>query len=123
MKTVTTVNNVKKSPQTAPEPVNKVRAVLRELVEVCPHPTRLLELYYWSAEPELLQTLHRYISMPEQPREALRAFLTMVEDSPDSVRVHVSRNGDVTLSSHVIAQLMNSRDVLRPNTDQAEASH
>lgn len=123
MKAISTVNNVKKSPQSAPEPVSKVRAVLRELVEVCPHPERLLELYYWSAEPELLQTLQRYIGLPEQTREALRAFLTMVADCPDSVRVHVSRNGEVTLSSPVIAELMNSTDALRPDTDQAQSSH
>lgn len=123
MKTVTAVNNVKKSPQSAPEPISKVRAVLRELVEVCPHPARLLELYYWSAEPELLQTLHRYIGLPEQPREALRAFLTMVADRPDSVRVHVSRNGDLTLSSPVIARLMNNTDAVHPNTDRTEAPH
>lgn len=123
MKTVSPVNNVKKSPQSALEPAGKVRAVLRELVEVCPHPARLLELYYWSAEPELLQTLQRYIGLPEQTREALRAFLTMVADCPDSVRVHVSRNGDVTLSSPVIAELMNGADVLHPNTDQARSSH
>jgi hypothetical protein len=123
MKTISTVSNIKKSPQSAPEPVSKVRAVLRELVEICPHPARLLELYYWSAEPELLETLHRYIGLPEQPRDALRAFLTMVADCPDSVCVNVSQNGDVTLSSPVIARLMNKMDSLRANTDQAEASH
>ena len=123
MKTIGTDNNVKKSPQSAPEPASKVRAVLRDLVEVCPHPDRLLELYYWSAEPELLETLHRYIGLPDQPREALRAFLTMVADCPDSVSVHVSQNGDVTLSSPVIARLMDKMDALRTNTDRAEAPH
>ncbi len=123
MKTVTTVNNVKKSPQSVPEPVSKVRSVLRELVEVCPHPARLLELYYWSAEPELLQTLRRYIDLPEQPREALRAFLTMVADCPESVRVKVSQNGEVTLSSPMIARLMSGTDRLQPKNDQTEASH
>ena len=123
MKTIGTVNNVKKSPQSAPEPTSKVRAVLRDLVEVCPHPDRLLELYYWSAEPELLETLHRYIGLPDQPREALRAFLTMVADCPDSVSVHVSQNGDVTLSSPVIARLMDKMDALRTNTDRAEVPH
>lgn len=123
MKTISTVNNVKKSPQSAPEPASKVRAVLRELVEVCPHPERLLELYYWSAEPDLLHTLQRYIGLPDEPREALRAFLTMVADCPDSVRVHVSRDGDITLSSPVIAQLMSNTDVLHPDTDRAEPSH
>ncbi len=47
----------------------------------------------------------------------------MVADCPDSVSVHVSQNGDVTLSSPVIARLMNKMDTLRANTDQAEASH
>jgi hypothetical protein len=123
MKTVTTINNVKKSPLSAPEPISKVRAVLRELVEVCPHPASLLELYYWSAEPELLQTLHRYIGLPEHPREALRAFLTMVADCPESVRVRVSSNGDVTLSSPAIAQLMSNAAAVHPNTDRVEPTH
>ncbi len=123
MKTIGTVNNVKKSPQSALEPISKVRAVLRDLVEVCPHPAGLLELYYWSAEPELLETLHRYIGLPDQPREALRAFLTMIADCPDSVSVHVSQNGDVTLSSPVIARLMDKMDASRGNTDRAEVSH
>lgn len=123
MRTISTVNNVKKSPQSAPEPASKVRPVLRELVEVCPHPERLLELYYWSAEPDLLQTLQRYIGLPDEPRAALRAFLTMVADCPDSVRVHVSRDGDITLSSPVIARLMSNTDALHPDTDRAEPSH
>ena len=122
MKVIST-NNVKKSPQSAPEPASKVRSVLREIVECCPHPSRLLELYYWSAEPELLATLHRYINLPQQPREALQAFLTMVADCPDSVNVQVSRNGAITLSSPVIARLMSKMDVLRANTDPADVSH
>lgn len=117
------INNVKKTPQSAPEPVSKARAVLRELIETCPDPSRLVELYYWSAEPELLATLHHYISLPEQPRQALRAFLTMVADCPNTVGVSVSRCGDVTLSSPVVAQLMNKMEALRADTDRAGASH
>ena len=117
------MNRVRKLPQSAPEPNSKVRAVLRELVETCPDPSRLLELYYWSAERELLETLQRYIGLPEQPKDALRAFLTMVADCPDSVCVSVSQNGDVTLSSPVVAQLMNKMDLLRANTGSPEASH
>ena len=123
MKTVTIAGNGKKSPQSVQESASKVRAVLRELVEVCPHPARLLELYYWSAEPDLLRTLQRYIGLPDQPREALRAFLTMVADCPESVRVHVSRDGEVTLSSPTIARLMNNTDASRRNTDQVEPPH
>ncbi len=117
------MNNVKRLPQPAPEPASKARAVLRELVDSCPNPARLLELYYWSAEEDLLETLHRYIDLPEQPRDALRAFLTMVSDCPDSVVVSVSQNGDVTLSSPVVARLMNKMGVLRTTTSRPEALH
>lgn len=117
------MNRVRKMPQSAPEPSSKVRAVLRELVETCPDPAHLLELYYWSAERDLLETLQRYIGLPEQPKDALRAFLTMVADCPDSVSVSVSQKGDVTLSSPVVAQLMSRMDVLRARTGLPEASH
>lgn len=113
------MNNVKK----APRPVGRARAVLREFVESCPDPARLLELYYWNAEAELLETLHRYLALPEQPREALRAFLTMVADCPDSVVVSVNQSGDVTLSSRVVAQLMNKMDAKRANSGPREVSH
>ncbi len=117
------MNSVKRRPQSAPEPASKARAVLREIIDSCPNPARLLELYYWSAEEDLLEMLHRYIDLPEQPREALRAFMTMVADCPDSVVVGVSQNGDVTLSSPEVTRLMNKMDVLRMTTERAEAPH
>ncbi len=88
----------------------KVRAVLRELAETCPDPGKLVELYYWSAEPDLLETLHRFLGLPEEPREVLRAFLTMVADCPDSVNVSVSPSGAITLSSMAVTDLINRWD-------------
>lgn len=89
-----------------PRPDGKVRAVLRELAETCPDPAKLVELYYWSMEPDLLETLHRIIGLPDEPREVLRAFLAMVADCPDTVNVTVSSTGAVTLSSVAVEQLM-----------------
>ena len=66
----------------APQADGRVRAVLRELAETCPDPSKLLELYYWSAEPDLIETLHRFLGLPEEPREVLRAFMAMVADCP-----------------------------------------
>ncbi len=96
----------------APHAPGKVRAVLRELAETCPDPGKLVELYYWSAEPDLLEMLHRILGLPEQPREVLCAFLAMVADCPDSVSVAVSPSGAVTLSSPTVAHLMSRRDEL-----------
>ena len=93
-----------------PQSDGKVRAVLRELVETCPDPGKLIELYYWSAEPGLLETLRRLLDLPEEPREVLRAFVTMVADCPETVTVTVSPGGAVTLSSPAVAQLMSRMD-------------
>jgi hypothetical protein len=123
MRTMNNIKKIRKMPQSAPEPICKARAVLRELIEHCCDPARLLELYYWSAEEDLVDTLRRYIELPEQPREALRAFLIMVADCPESVVVSVSQNGDLTLSSPTVAQLMSTIDGSRTTTDQTKPSH
>jgi hypothetical protein len=94
-----------------PHPDGRVRAVLRELAETCPDPGKLVELYYWSAEPDLLEMLHRLLGLPEEPREVLRAFLAMIADCPDSVHVTVSPTGAVTLSSPAVTQLMSRKDL------------
>lgn len=117
------MSGVKKKPQSAPGSVGRARAVLHEVVETCADPAQLLELYYWSAEVELLATLHAYLGLPEQPRDALRAFLTMVADCPDSVLVSVNQNGDVTLSSPAVAQLMDTMNAVRPTTDPTDERH
>ncbi|HZD92442.1 MAG TPA: hypothetical protein VE224_20295 [Pseudolabrys sp.] len=116
-------NDNNKGQQRKSEPAGKVRSVLLELAQACPDPGRLLELYYWSAEAELLEVLHHYIGLPEQPREALRAFLAMVSDCPNSVSVNVSANGDVTLSSAEVARLMDGMDVVRSADNQTEGPH
>lgn len=115
--------NNKNMPRSAPEPICKTRNVLRDLVEHCSNPARLLELYYWSAEEDLVDLLRRYIELPEQPREALRAFLIMVADCPNSVVVNVSQHGEVTLSSPTVTQLMSKMDAWPAAEDPTEASH
>jgi len=76
--------------ENAPRPAGKMRNVLRELAETCPDPGKLVELYYWSAEPDLLKALHHFLGLPEEAREVLRAFLVMVADCPDTVNVTVT---------------------------------
>lgn len=117
------MNNNKNTPPSAPKSSSKARAVLRELVEHCEDPARLLELCYWSAEDDLVNILRHYIELPEQPRQALRAFLTMVADCPESVAVTVSQNGDVTLSSPAVTRLMSTLEVWRAAPDPTDPAH
>lgn len=80
-----------------------LRAVLKRLAATCSEPARLLELCYWSEEPELLAVLRHYVNLPEGARDALRAFLAITADCPETVEVRLTAEGDVRLTSPVLS--------------------
>ena len=84
------------------QPLN---GVLKRIVEDCPHPGRLIELYYWSAEHELADVMRQFVGLPKQVRATLHAFLMLVKDAPGSVSVQIATNGDMTLSAPAAAIL------------------
>lgn len=100
-----------------------LRQTLRRLAGACRDPAHVIELYYWSGEPALIGILRRYIALPNEPRDALCAFLTMTADCPESVQVTVNREGQVTLSSPAVTSLMLGSATSRPKRDNTEAVH
>ena len=68
--------------------------LLKRIVEQCPHPSRLIELYYWSAEHQLAEVMRQYIALSPEVRTALHGFLMLVKDEPGSVTVQIAANGD-----------------------------
>jgi len=80
-------------------------AVLKSLVEECPHPARLIELYYWSTEHDLADVMRQYIALSSEVRAALHAFLMLVKDEPGSVTVQIAPNGELTFSSPAVVEL------------------
>ncbi len=100
-----------------------LRTLLKRLATTCGDPAHLVELYYWSAEPELIQALRRYITLPDASRNALLAFLAMTADCPETVEVTVSHEGDVTLYSRAVREVMLKTASLRANDGQAEIIH
>lgn len=89
--------------------------VLKRLVEECPHPARLIELCYWSAEPDLAEVMRDYIGLSPEARAVLYAFLALVKDEPGSVTVKIAANGEMTFSSPAAVELV------RKIVDPAEA--
>jgi hypothetical protein len=79
--------------------------VLKRLVEECPHPARLVELFYWSAEHELAEVMRQYVGLSADVRAALHAFLMLAKDKPASVTVRIATNGELTFSSPAVAEL------------------
>ena len=113
-----------------PKSISTVRAttselteLLHRLVRLSPNPERLVELYYWSVEPELAAFMRQYISLPDEPRNALLAFLAMTADCAESVRVMVTLDGQITLSSPVVSKLM-AKMAAKPVSDaEPESMH
>ena len=79
--------------------------LLKRIVEECPDPARLIELYYWSAEHELAEVMRQYIALSPEVRAALHAFLMLVKDEPGSVTVQIATNGEMTFSAPAVAEL------------------
>jgi hypothetical protein len=83
----------------------QLAGLLRSLVEDCPHPGRLIELYYWSAEHELADVMRQYVALSPDVRAALHAFLMLVKDAPGSVTAQIAANGELTFSAPAAEEL------------------
>jgi hypothetical protein len=79
--------------------------LLRRIVEECPHPARLIELYYWSAEHELADVMRQFIALSPEVRATLHAFLMLVKDAPGSVTVQIAEGGEMTFSAPAAVEL------------------
>jgi hypothetical protein len=112
-----------KSARAARTKARELTALLHRLVSVSQSPERLIELYYWSLEPELAEVMRHYITLPNEPRSALRAFLAMTADCAESVRVAVISDGQVTLSSPVVSKLMMAMAMRPVPDDESESVH
>jgi hypothetical protein len=79
--------------------------ILNSIVVTCGDPARVLELFYWSQEPEVLEIIRSLMSFSKQSRELLCSFLTSVAD-PRSISVEIGLPGQLTLVSPEIAEAM-----------------
>jgi hypothetical protein len=84
---------------------NKLTKLLKRIVAQCRNPARLIELCYWSAEPELAEVMRQYIALPADVRAVLHTFLMLVKDEPDSVNVRIGANGQMILSAPAAVEL------------------
>jgi hypothetical protein len=90
-------------------------AVLKCLVEECPNPGRLMELYYWSDERDLIDVMRQFIALSPPVRAALHGFLMLAKDEPTAVTCEIGESGELTISTPAAAELA------RRLTDTGEA--
>jgi hypothetical protein len=72
--------------------------LIRILAAECGSPAELLEFYYWSREPGMIETMRGIIAMPEAARAALEAFIALARD-PKSIEANMNPHGALTLVS------------------------
>jgi hypothetical protein len=94
------------------QPLN---GVLKSIVEDCPHPGRLIELYYWSSECDLADVMRQYIALSAEVRAALHAFLLLVKDAPSSVTVRIAENGELAFSAPAAMDLARKMATVSPS--------
>ena len=59
---------------------------------------RIVELYYWSREPGMLDVIRMIMTMPESARASLEAFCAMVYE-PQEIAANLDSEGRLTMSS------------------------
>ena len=59
---------------------------------------RIVEIYYWSREPGMLDVIRMLMTMPESARASLEAFCAMVHE-PQEIAADLDTTGRLTISS------------------------
>jgi hypothetical protein len=72
--------------------------VIRMLVAECDSTAEVLEFYYWSREPGMLEMMRGVVAMPQEARAALEAFIALARD-PKSIEASWNPHGALTLAS------------------------
>ena len=75
-----------------------VERLIQTLAHGCDTPAKVLELYYWSREPGLLEVIRAIAAMREDARAAIEAFMALAGDVR-SVSAALDARGVLTLAS------------------------
>jgi hypothetical protein len=83
--------------------------VVSALFRYVKSPARLIELYYWSREPNLCEIMRAIVGMPPETRQSFEAFLSIASNA-DAIHASLDSSGRLTLSSQEVVQTL---DLLR----------
>ncbi len=70
--------------------------VVRTLINGGTDPSRLLELYYWTREPGIIELIRAYLDLPATTQRSLGNFLLNVK--PQSIAAALDAQGGLLLS-------------------------
>jgi hypothetical protein len=79
------------------------QALVELMVREMGSSARILELYYWAREKNLLHVMRTLVAVPETDRAHLELFLAMASD-PNTITAVIDRDGCLKLSSPQASQ-------------------
>ena len=101
-----------------------VKKVLHEVLERSADPSHILELYYWTAEPDVAQFVRQFLALSDSARLTLAAFISMTKAAPESVRVTIGPNGEIILSSTAVTEVTKLKTMAAtPYRESPESLH
>lgn len=80
-----------------------VDAVLQKILQQLGSPARVIEMYYWSRERDLLEITRAVAAMPQETREMLAAFLALSRDH-ETISAEFDPSGRLSLTSADVAR-------------------
>jgi hypothetical protein len=76
----------------------RAERIIRTITAGCLNPAEALELLYWSREPGLIEVIRGILTMPEDTRAALEAFIALARNTK-TVSATLDHRGVLTLAS------------------------
>ena len=88
-----------------------IATLVQNLIAQTGDSRRILECYYWSQEPGLLELIRAFLDMPPEAQVALRTFMAAAVVR-NSITASIDASGTLTLRSPEAASLLTYFEVL-----------
>jgi hypothetical protein len=79
------------------EPDSQTWEILKSLVSGAADASELLEMYYWTREPGIVELIRAYLDMPDRAQRHLSGFL--LKNRPQTVSTVIDQQGRLVLTS------------------------
>lgn len=71
--------------------------ILKSLMSADAEASRLLEMYYWTREPGIVEMIRSYLNLPERAQRQLNDFL--IKNKPQAIATALDQQGRLVLSA------------------------
>ncbi|MBS0246496.1 MAG: hypothetical protein JSR61_07730 [Proteobacteria bacterium] len=93
---------------------SEVREVIKTIIDAGTDTSRLLELYYWTREPGIIELIRAYLDLPERTQRTLSTYL--LNGRPKATVATFDPQGRLVLARS------SAPDMSRPSTKPATAA-